>query len=97
MKSLGLGRYALSSCVAAATLAGCGGSQPSIGAQGAIPANLIVGRIAEPRPLRTLRDQAAGPDVYKVSAPLLFVADWIKSSIRNLSRESQEPDSDRDH
>jgi hypothetical protein len=32
MRSLGLGRYALTSCVAAAMLAGCGGSQPPIGA-----------------------------------------------------------------
>jgi hypothetical protein len=37
MKSLELGRYALNSCVAAAMLAGCGGSQPPIGAQGAMP------------------------------------------------------------
>jgi uncharacterized repeat protein (TIGR03803 family) len=32
MKSLDFGRYVLSSCVAAAMLAGCGGSQPPIGA-----------------------------------------------------------------
>jgi hypothetical protein len=37
MKNLGLGRYALCSCVAAALLAGCGGSQPPIGASGAMP------------------------------------------------------------
>ena len=37
MKSLGCGRYALSSCVVAAMLAGCGGSQPPIGAPGAMP------------------------------------------------------------
>jgi hypothetical protein len=36
MKSLNLGRYALSSCVAAAMLAGCGGSQTPIGAPGAM-------------------------------------------------------------
>jgi uncharacterized repeat protein (TIGR03803 family) len=34
MKSLDLSRYALCSCVAAALLAGCGGSQPPIGAPG---------------------------------------------------------------
>ena len=32
-----LSRYALSSCVAAAMLAGCGGSQPPIGAPVAMP------------------------------------------------------------
>ena len=37
MRSLGFGRYAFNSCVAAAMLAGCGGSQPPIGAPGAIP------------------------------------------------------------
>jgi hypothetical protein len=34
MNSLGFGRWALSSCVAAAFLAGCGGSQPPIAAPG---------------------------------------------------------------
>jgi hypothetical protein len=37
MKSVDFGRYALSSCVATAMLAGCGGSQPPIGAPGAMP------------------------------------------------------------
>jgi hypothetical protein len=36
-KSLGIGRYALSSWVAAAMLAGCGGSRPPIGAPGTMP------------------------------------------------------------
>ncbi|MGC9993550.1 MAG: SMP-30/gluconolactonase/LRE family protein [Candidatus Cybelea sp.] len=37
MKNFGLGSYALSGCVALAMLAGCGGSQPPIGAPGAMP------------------------------------------------------------
>jgi hypothetical protein len=37
MKLSDFRRYALSSCVAAAMLAGCGGSQPPIGAPGVIP------------------------------------------------------------
>jgi hypothetical protein len=36
MRSLGLGRYAPSSCVAAAMLTRCGGSQPPIGAPDAM-------------------------------------------------------------
>ena len=40
MKTRLLSRYALSSCVAAAMLAGCGGSQPPIGAPGAGSATL---------------------------------------------------------
>jgi uncharacterized repeat protein (TIGR03803 family) len=37
MRTLALGRFALSTSVAAALLAGCGGSQPPIGAPGAMP------------------------------------------------------------
>ncbi|MFZ1017201.1 MAG: hypothetical protein WAN39_04930, partial [Candidatus Cybelea sp.] len=37
MSILGFGRHALLSCVAAVILAGCGGSQPPIGALGAMP------------------------------------------------------------
>ncbi len=47
MRSLGLGRYALSSCAAAALLAGCGGSQPSIGAPGALPLSPAIGQYAD--------------------------------------------------
>ena len=36
MRITGFGRFALSTCVAAAMLAGCGGSQPPIGAPGAM-------------------------------------------------------------
>src|SRR5579871_4823024 len=39
MRSLDFGRYALSSCVAAAMLVGCGGSQPPIGAPTVIPSD----------------------------------------------------------
>jgi hypothetical protein len=37
MNKLCFGHYAFSSCIAAAMLAGCGGSQPPIGAPGAMP------------------------------------------------------------
>jgi hypothetical protein len=45
MKALGFFRYALTSCVAAAMLAGCGGSQPPIGAPATMP-------LATRRPVR---------------------------------------------
>jgi hypothetical protein len=49
MKSLEFGRCALSIGVVAAMLAGCGGSQPPIGAPGAMPQSraraLIVARL----------------------------------------------------
>ncbi|MGC1985542.1 MAG: hypothetical protein WA668_09155, partial [Candidatus Cybelea sp.] len=41
MKSFGLSRYALSGGVAVALLAGCGRSQPPIGAPGAMPLSAI--------------------------------------------------------
>ena len=39
MKISDFSRYALSACVAAALLSGCGGSQPPIGAPGAVPSS----------------------------------------------------------
>ena len=41
MRSLDFGRYALCSCMAAAMLAGCGASQPPIGAQGTMPQSRV--------------------------------------------------------
>jgi hypothetical protein len=55
-------RYALSGCVAAAMLAGCGGSQPPIGAPGA---TLSSSQHA---------DNATSKPTYKASLPLLYVA-----------------------
>ena len=42
MRILGFSRYVLTSCAAAAMLAGCGGSQPPIGAPGAMPQSSAV-------------------------------------------------------
>lgn len=75
-----LARSTLTIGAAAALLAGCDGPQSSIAAPGAIPP-----------PLRTLRDSAATPDVYKVSGPLLFVADWVKSSIQIYDAKALNP------
>ncbi len=47
MRRLGLGRHALCSCVAAAVLTGCGGSQPPIGAPGAMPQSFATTTRAE--------------------------------------------------
>ena len=40
MKTSGFARYELSTCIAVALLAGCGGSQPPIGALGTVPQSL---------------------------------------------------------
>jgi hypothetical protein len=47
MRSFDLGRYALCSYAAAALLSGCGGSQPPIGAPGAMPQTATVRRTSE--------------------------------------------------
>jgi|GEM_PF-309121 hypothetical protein len=47
MKSLGLVRYALCICMAATLLVGCGGSQPPIGAPGAVPQSRAIATHAE--------------------------------------------------
>jgi|GEM_PF-3660545 hypothetical protein len=84
MKVLELGRHALCASIAAAMLAGCGASQLPIAAPGAMPQGA-------PAQSRATRDHVAGPDVYKVSSPLLYVADWIKSKIQIFDAKAQNP------
>jgi hypothetical protein len=47
MKNVGFGHYAVSACAAVAMLAGCGGSQPPIGAPGAMPQSRALARHAD--------------------------------------------------
>jgi hypothetical protein len=61
------GRFALSSCVAAAMLAGCGGSQPPIGAPGAMPQSRAITKHAD-RSGSWMLPEAKGQDlIYAVS------------------------------
>ena len=71
MKTRLLSRYALSSCVAAAMLAGCGGSQPPIGAPGALPQS------------RAITLHARRGAFYKTTHPLLYVANANRSEKYN--------------
>ena len=64
MKSLGLSCYALSSCVAVAMLAGCGGSQPPIGVPGAMPQSRAIATHAERGGSWMLPTTATGDLVY---------------------------------
>ena len=61
-----LSRYALSTCVAAAMLAGCGGSQPPIGAPGAMPPSSTIATHAE-RGGSWMRPEAKSSDLLYVS------------------------------
>ena len=66
MKNLEFRGITLSSCVAAAMLAGCGGSQPLIGAAGAMPQASSQSReVSKPSVVKP---------TYKASGPLLYVA-----------------------
>jgi|SRR5579871_1465307 len=74
MRGSDLGRYVLCSCVAAALLAGCGGSQPPVGALGAMPQSRTIATHAargtswmlpEAKSIkRLLYLSGSGPDVF---------------------------------
>jgi hypothetical protein len=67
MKSLDLNRYALSTCVATAMLAGCGGSQPPIGAPGAMPQTSAIARHAA-HGKSWIEPNASGQDLLYISS-----------------------------
>jgi sugar lactone lactonase YvrE len=81
MRSWGLGRYALSSCVATALLAGCGQSQPPIGALGAMPQSHAIATHARRGGSWMLPEAKSAQ--YKTTAPLLYVTD-IDASYPNV-------------
>ena len=72
MTSLNFGRYLLGSCVAVAMLAGCGGSQPPIGASGAMP---------QSHAIATPADRVFLGKHSTTSCPCLYVANRNKSSV----------------
>jgi uncharacterized repeat protein (TIGR03803 family) len=62
MKRLGLSRYAVTTGAAAALLAGCGGSQPPIGAAGAMPQSRALVPRSDGRNYTVLYSFGASPD-----------------------------------
>jgi hypothetical protein len=62
MKSLDFGRYALCNCMVAAMLAGCGASQPLIGAPGAMPQAGAIAKNAD-RSKSWMLPEAKGEDL----------------------------------
>ena len=68
MRILDFGRFAISTCIAAAMLAGCGGgSQPLIGAPGAMPPTAAVARQAD-RGKSWIFPEAKGEDLLYVAS-----------------------------
>jgi hypothetical protein len=67
MKNLELGHIMLNSCVALALLAGCGGSQPPIGAPGAMPQTFALAAHAD-RGTSWMLPEAASQDLLYVSS-----------------------------
>ena len=86
MRSRELSRFALSACVATVILAGCGGSQPPIGAPGLLH-NVSQGS-------KIVRAQSVG-QAYKMSGPLLYVASYAETleplAIYNAKTDDPEP------
>jgi hypothetical protein len=80
MRSLGLGRYALSSCVAAAMLTGCGGSQQPIGAAGAMLQSPAVATHAAHGRSWVLPETQRSP-AYKATQPLLYVTNYSNNNV----------------
>ena len=82
MKSLDFSRYALISCVAAAMLAACGGSQPPIGAPGAMPQ---ASAIRSARRAWQVVDAAGGkvrrPAVRFTDSPAIYVFSYPKAKL----------------
>jgi hypothetical protein len=79
MRSLGLSRHALCSCVAAVMLAGCGGSQPPIGAPDAMPqsqASVIATHAAHGKSWMPPQASRQADTEYKVTGPLLYVTNF---------------------
>ncbi len=66
MRGLDFCRYAASSCVAAAVLASCGGSQPPIGAQGAMPRSRVASAHSD-RSGSWMLPEAKGEDLLYIS------------------------------
>jgi uncharacterized repeat protein (TIGR03803 family) len=85
VKVLGYRRHALSSCVAAALLAGCDGSQPSIGAPGAMPesAHAVVHRIGSAASYRLLYSFSGGSDGNLPIANLINVNNTLYGTTYN--------------
>jgi uncharacterized repeat protein (TIGR03803 family) len=74
MNTIGIRGYALSSCVAVAMLAGCGGSQPSIGAPEAMRQSVrIVDRMAPASAYEVLHRFGRGSDGSEPEAGLINV------------------------
>jgi len=87
MKSLDFGRYALSSCVAASLLAGCGGSQPPIGALRAMRQSRAIASHANSGGSWMLPEATKKPLIY-ISAhnsPLVYVYTYQGHKVGELN------------
>ena len=91
MKSLGLGGYALCSCVAAALFAGCGGSQPPIGAPGAMPQTSAVATNADRARSWMLSEAKSGDLLYVTHEYATDISVYSVPGNGALVRNSFEP------
>ncbi|MGA8098728.1 MAG: choice-of-anchor tandem repeat GloVer-containing protein [Candidatus Cybelea sp.] len=77
MRRWNLSHYAISSCVSAALLAGCGGSQPPIGAPGALPQTSALATRTNRTHYKVLYSFGAPPDGNNPRAGLIYVGSWL--------------------
>jgi sugar lactone lactonase YvrE len=84
-----LGRYALSCCAAIAILPGCGGSQPPIGAPGAMPQGSAIATHADRgKSALETTPQSLG---YNVTAPLLYATNVGNTNVTVYRARAKDP------
>jgi hypothetical protein len=84
-------RSAFGICAAAAMLAGCGGSQPPIGAPGAMPqSSANATHAAHGGSWMLPKERVASPD-YEVSGPLLYVTNYTSNSVTVYPAKRKNP------
>jgi hypothetical protein len=83
-------RYALSSCVAAAFLAGCNGSQPPIGAPGAMPQSRAIA-MHDNRGGSWILPRAKRGPAYEVTGPLLYITNYTYNSVTVYPAKRKNP------
>ncbi len=82
---------ALSTSIAVALLAGCGGSQPPIGAPGAMPQSRTIAMQAGRGGSSSLPEVTVGSSDYEVSGPLLYVTNYTYNSVTVYHAKDKNP------
>jgi hypothetical protein len=74
-------RHFVHAVLAAALLAGCGGSQPPVGASGAISQNRVVATYGDSSGSWMLPDARSGQPIYAATGPLIYITNIIEDTV----------------